>query len=184
MGSHRVEPDWSDWAAVAAAAGKNHPWILKINGHKYDEKKHVIWTVSNYLSTGYLLTIMRSSALMDTTSTRLRLSIPTRRGIVTLGLLTCCTEKASILSVVSVPNVHNLNAVTTKRHISPYGGTFYKTVLFQSVKVLKDKGAWESALDRRRPGKRITFFTVGSWIGFWAGKGHQWVISKFWKCVR
>ena len=29
---------------------------------------------------------------MDTTSTRLRLSIPTRRGIVTLGLLTCYLE--------------------------------------------------------------------------------------------
>lgn len=75
-----TENHWFAKTGVTPVVGKNHPWILKINGHKYDEKKPVIWAVSNYLSTGYLLTLVRNSTFMDTTLTRLKLSIP--RGII------------------------------------------------------------------------------------------------------
>lgn len=33
--------------------GRNHQWILKINGQKYDEKKQTIFRVSKFLFSGY-----------------------------------------------------------------------------------------------------------------------------------
>lgn len=40
---------------VMLVGSKNHQWILKINGQKYDEKKQAVCIVSKYLSTRYLL---------------------------------------------------------------------------------------------------------------------------------
>lgn len=132
-----MESRWFAKIWVIPVVGKNHPWILKINGHKYDERRNsLFWTVSNYLSTGYLLTIVRNTAFMDTTSTRLQTQHPHHESIVTWAFSVLHQEGKHPFCGVSAQHAYSERSHWRETsHASPSGGTFYKTTWQYSSKV-------------------------------------------------